>query len=206
MADVPREGREGPGEPPVRPGAHDAEVAGTLIEVVPNGAWAVRVLLCATFPAVEEQVRGARRAVRRVLGAHPEFDAGDAELLVSELAGNAVRHSGSRVFTVELACTWSGALRIVLVDEGRGSTTPHLRAGGPSDLGGRGLRLVNELAGRWGVVRERGGRLAVWCELGGGPQPYARPGLRGGRRLARRVRDGDPGFPKVGYGLVAGRW
>ncbi|TNY36552.1 ATP-binding protein [Thermomonospora catenispora] len=204
MADVPDEHRGRHGDEPVRSTGDGTAAPRDMIGTVPNGSWAVQVLLCATFPAAEEQVRRARRTVRQVLAACPEFDSGDAELLVSELAGNAVRHSGSRMFGLELARTWNGALRIALADDGRGVTTPHLRVGGLSDTGGRGLRLVEELASRWGMVRARGGGQAVWCELDRAPRPHAAADLpfSGLRPYGHAVPAPGPSWGRA----AAGRW
>ena len=96
-----------------------------------------------------ERARVARAFTVGVLGpGHPCGD--DAALLVSELFGNSVRHSGSgaKGETVTVAVRAVGGVVRVEV----------------TDRGGRGLRLVAELAARWGW-RRRGGRTVTWFEL-----------------------------------------
>jgi len=80
-----------------------------------------------------------------------------AALLVSELVTNAVQHGAGEIrLTMEI--TRSGA-RFAVSDEGGG--TPVVRAEPGAD-GGWGLRLVVQLAKRWGVQQ---GRTVVWFEL-----------------------------------------
>jgi anti-sigma regulatory factor (Ser/Thr protein kinase) len=90
----------------------------------------------------------------------------DVRLLVTELITNAVRHgslrSGDRV-TLR-ASVDDEVVRIEVRDPGRdGEVAP--RTPGPRG-GGYGLQLVELLARRWGVERDRG--TVVWCELSAG--------------------------------------
>jgi signal transduction histidine kinase len=83
-----------------------------------------------------------------------------AELVVSELVTNALRHARTRS-RLELSET-AGCLRIEVVDFGRGGAVkadPDL-----SDLGGRGLMLVEAMTQRWGA-RHDGTEHLVWCEI-----------------------------------------
>jgi len=121
-----------------------------------------------TIPAVPEQVRAARVFVAGVLGrSHPQVSA--AELLVSELVSNSVRHSGSAVpgGTVTVTVTAGNAAVRVEVTDHSGDGAPVLLPVGPGNgdaEGGRGMRLVDALAARWGY--ERGSGLATtWFEL-----------------------------------------
>jgi anti-sigma regulatory factor (Ser/Thr protein kinase) len=89
-----------------------------------------------------------------------------AILLVSEVFGNSVRHSGSGApgETVTVAViAGDGVVRIEVTDRA-GPGTPELRAVSRDAEGGRGLQLVVGLAARWGW-RRRGGRLVTWFEL-----------------------------------------
>lgn len=109
-----------------------------------------------------ERARAARVFVSEVLGpGHPCGDA--AVLLVSEIFGNSVRHSGSAAAgeTVTVA-VWAGngVVRVEVTDRA-GPAVPELRPAGRDAEGGRGLQLV---AARWGW-RRRGGRLVTWFEL-----------------------------------------
>ena len=82
-----------------------------------------------------------------------------AALLTSELVTNSVRYSGSA--WVEVAFTLGiGMLRIEVSDQSRQTVQPRT----PDIDGGWGLRLVGELATRWGVDRQRAGK-TIWVEL-----------------------------------------
>ena len=81
-----------------------------------------------------------------------------AVLLISELVTNAVLH-GSGEIRLLIDVRGRGDARFAVCDEGRG--TPVVRPE-PGPDGGWGLRLVGQLARRWGV---REGRTQVWFEL-----------------------------------------
>jgi anti-sigma regulatory factor (Ser/Thr protein kinase) len=84
-----------------------------------------------------------------------------AVLLTSELATNAVLHSGCEHFTVEVTQI-GGASRIAVSD-----CHPNLRPRrDDDDEGGRGLALVADLAERWGIQDQPAGAgKTVWFEL-----------------------------------------
>ena len=112
-----------------------------------------------------ERARAARAFVSEVLG--PGHPCGDvAALLVSEIFGNSVRHSGSGADgeTVTVAVRVGDGIVRVEVTDRAGPGTPKLRPAGRDAEGGRGLQLVAALAARWGS-RRRGGRMVVWFEL-----------------------------------------
>jgi anti-sigma regulatory factor (Ser/Thr protein kinase) len=115
-----------------------------------------------------EQTRVARAFVSGVLGpGHPCGD--EAALLVSELFGNSVRHSGSGApgETVTVAVSaGDGMVRVEVTDRG-GPGVPELSPAGRDAEGGRGLQLVAGLTARWGW-RRRGGRTVTWFELSHG--------------------------------------
>jgi anti-sigma regulatory factor (Ser/Thr protein kinase) len=84
------------------------------------------------------------------------------EVIVSELASNAVRHAGT---TFKVALTMGTEVRIEVAD---GSPSPPvLRHAGPADTGGRGLVLVDAYADRWGYDPVATGKV-VWAELRAG--------------------------------------
>ncbi len=89
----------------------------------------------------------------------------EAQLVVSELASNAVLHSGCPPDDeVEvLAELLPDAVRIVVRDGGLSGNVPARRDREPLEPGGMGLRVVEALARRWGS--ERDGILSVWAEL-----------------------------------------
>jgi anti-sigma regulatory factor (Ser/Thr protein kinase) len=108
------------------------------------------------------RVATARKIARKAVAEHPSCDV--AELLVSELVSNAVRHSGSQFVTLVIATLGDGELRISVTDQGRGGL-PRLAGGGPDDEQGRGVRMVDRLAKRWGINREGPAGMTVWFEL-----------------------------------------
>ncbi|GAA1293947.1 hypothetical protein Psi02_42340 [Planotetraspora silvatica] len=108
-------------------------------------------------------VTEARRFVTAFLRDWPCLEA--AELIVSELATNAVRHSASGRFGGRFMVTIrvvSNGLWLGVLDEG-GPHSPQLSAGS-DDEGGRGLMLVSALAAQWGVCGDEHGR-TVWAVL-----------------------------------------
>lgn len=83
-----------------------------------------------------------------------------ARLLVTELATNALMHAGSEI---TLSIALDGDLHVEVVDDS--SDMPVLVIDiDPVAAHGRGLRLVNRLASRWGAER-RGRGKAVWFDL-----------------------------------------
>ena len=124
-----------------------------------------------TFPAWATSVADARGYVADQLGAPgwahlvPPQLCQTAALLVSELATNAVRHSGAREFVVEIqVLTDQGLVWIGVTDDGSGFPTP--RTPPVTAEHGRGLQLVGTLADRWGARRRRDTtRKTVWFEL-----------------------------------------
>jgi anti-sigma regulatory factor (Ser/Thr protein kinase) len=89
-----------------------------------------------------------------------------AVLLLSELFGNSVRHSGSGApgETVTVAARAGDGMVQVEVADRSGPGVPELRPADCDAEGGRGLQLVAGLAARWGW-RRRGGRTVTWFEI-----------------------------------------
>jgi len=86
----------------------------------------------------------------------------EAELLVSELATNAVLH-GAPPITVRVECDGSDGLHVSVTD---GDPEPPLpREAGPEDGSGRGIRLVDVISDRWGVHPHPGDGKEVWFQL-----------------------------------------
>ena len=92
--------------------------------------------------------------------------------MVSEIASNAVRHTASGDGSwFDLTVTASGyAARVEIADRGS-SSEPRIpdQSGEAGALtGGRGLRIVDALADRWGARGDELGRV-VWFEVTGKP-------------------------------------
>lgn len=122
-----------------------------------------------TIPGRPEAVSGVRAFTAGLLG-RDCASTSTAVLLVSELVTNSIQHSRSRCSGGIVAVTLialAGGLRAEVHDEGS-TTVPTLRSE-PSpapDLeeGGRGLRLVDTLAARWGYCRDAASAV-TWFEL-----------------------------------------
>ena len=84
-----------------------------------------------------------------------------AQIVVTELASNAVRHARSP-FSVSIR-SGDSTVRIAVHDGS--SAVPVLRDDIPADPSGRGMPLIAELASRWGVDLVSDGK-DVWAELG----------------------------------------
>ena len=111
-------------------------------------------------PQAPRKARTALAALDGLLGG--AF--GDVQLLVSELVTNGVRHAGLRPgerLRVSVALV-EDRVRVEVADPGPGFEHGPL-APDPTRPGGWGLRLVEELAQRWGV--ERDGETIVWFEV-----------------------------------------
>ncbi|WIX75003.1 ATP-binding protein [Amycolatopsis carbonis] len=89
--------------------------------------------------------------------------ADDAQLIVTELATNAVQHGKGKP-VLRLKYTGS-VVRLEIADDS--TALPATRESGPD--GGWGLRLVQELSLAWGVTPGASGKV-VWCELGRTPR------------------------------------
>ncbi|MGH3437139.1 MAG: ATP-binding protein [Sciscionella sp.] len=123
------------------------------------------------FAGEPSSVAVARVETRQFVGDIPRRD--DAELIVSELATNAIRHSASRErhgeYELRLLLQ-PGWLRIEVVDQGTPTvSTP----AGPSDeaIGsvyhresGRGLEIVDAVADKWGYDQDTD-RGTWWAEV-----------------------------------------
>ena len=84
-----------------------------------------------------------------------------AELLVSELVGNAVRHTGCQMLGVSVRLA-NGSVRVSVRDSSR--SLPVVIHAGSSEESGRGLALIGMLADSWGVKEVPFGKI-VWVDL-----------------------------------------
>jgi anti-sigma regulatory factor (Ser/Thr protein kinase) len=112
------------------------------------------------FPADARSVGASRRYVKEVLSLQAQAHIDAAELMVSELATNSVKHAHSG-FTVSIDDS-GGEIRVEVRDTGRGQ--PVLRSPTPIEPSGRGLRIVEALSRAWGTVDSARGK-TVWFTL-----------------------------------------
>ncbi|MCA6094198.1 ATP-binding protein [Streptomyces sp. SCA3-4] len=116
------------------------------------------------LPSRPHSAVAARRLTQTVVLRHwglPPQVAEHAVLLVSELVGNAVRHTGARFFGLRMLRR-RGWLRMELRDPSRG--LPCLLPVRETDVSGRGLFLVDKLSDRWGVDLLARGK-TTWFEM-----------------------------------------
>jgi len=157
-------------------------VAGLLEELLPEEAEddvavlalrvrpaAVLASRSAALAAVPSSARAARRLLAAVLaeaGCADPDRAAVAELLVSELATNAIHHGAGPEIAVDVvvraAAGASSVLRVEVADAS--PARPVRRHAAPTDEGGRGLELVALVASAWGTSERPVGK-AVWFEL-----------------------------------------
>jgi anti-sigma regulatory factor (Ser/Thr protein kinase) len=108
--------------------------------------------------------RCARTSLSQVLPPGPPLD--DAILVASELVTNAVHFSGcTSAERIGLhVALHDGALCVAVHDPARTQHAPEQLEHDPERIGGHGLRIVAQLALRWGVETHDDGR-CVWAEL-----------------------------------------
>jgi anti-sigma regulatory factor (Ser/Thr protein kinase) len=112
------------------------------------------------LPSRPSSARLARRLARGAMGGCAEPVVETAELLISELVSNAVRHaSSSPVMRIDVD---SGTVRVAVCDDSQ--LTPDVRHADLDAEGGRGLLLVEALATSWGWSRTEDGK-QVWFTL-----------------------------------------
>ncbi|MER5513259.1 ATP-binding protein [Streptomyces sp. NPDC002763] len=121
------------------------------------------------FPAVTASIAAARHWVRDSvegfggpLRQHRMIQT--AELLVSEMITNAIRHG---VGPPLIRLTWNGRLLRIAVSD-YSDRWPRMRVTKNTEPGGFGMQLLERLAYRWGVTPRHPGK-TVWVELGLAP-------------------------------------
>jgi anti-sigma regulatory factor (Ser/Thr protein kinase) len=101
----------------------------------------------------------ARRAVAERFATHPRVD--DLLVCVSEVVSNAVKHTQS---AAEMRVSQRGETVRVEVLDADAHRPPALGEPDPLAPSGRGLRILDHLAARWGSHPAGDGK-AVWFEL-----------------------------------------
>jgi anti-sigma regulatory factor (Ser/Thr protein kinase) len=117
-----------------------------------------------TIPSGPDAPARARHAVRALCTA---CSCTAAELVVSELVTNAVRHSPTQPGeAIELETTLEDdLLRIAVTDRGEGFTHDGSPPLASQRVGGWGLHMVREISRRWWVEHVAGGGTRVVAEL-----------------------------------------
>lgn len=116
------------------------------------------------MPGTTAMVPLIRRWVREVLATSPFADT--LELIVSELATNAVRHSASGqaggIVRIELAET-DAEITASVYDDGPRSGAPTDWTVSAVDDFGRGLKIVNAFSTKWGEEKPEDGGRCTWA-------------------------------------------
>ncbi|MFG2086944.1 ATP-binding protein [Spirillospora sp. NPDC048824] len=147
-----------------------------------------------TLPGVRRSVGCARSFVREVAGGRRGPDGvmvddtvlddtvlDDMVTVASETVANAITHTASGLEGGEVTLVlWAGdgVFRLEVADDGATGQRPHVKEEVGAESG-RGMRIVEALASRWGF-RIEGARTVVWAEF---PAPAAE----------KRDRDRDRG-------------
>jgi anti-sigma regulatory factor (Ser/Thr protein kinase) len=120
------------------------------------------------FPATNESVAEVRQWVSQVVteGGHGEV-ASTVELLVSELATNAIWHAGGDRYLVEVDLNGHVVAAVCDADP----TAPVPLVATTTETSGRGLAIVEALSERWGAQIHRDGK-CVWFQLAADPPTH----------------------------------
>lgn len=138
------------------------------------------------LPPTADSVGRARAVVRDVGAGLPGDVLADAELLVSELMSNAVRHGGGAIRLT--ASLHAGGLTVAVFDAG--TEQPQMRSEDPERTvaSGRGLRMVEQLAAEWGVDVGDDGK-TVWFRMLAAPVETRPDGEEPSRPVGARHRN-----------------
>jgi anti-sigma regulatory factor (Ser/Thr protein kinase) len=200
IATLARQADRWPGCALVLADAEPALAAGAGVRSYPSVA-AVRLAradgrardhLRETMPAAPIAAPLARRLVERACRAWSVPDLMEpAQLVVTELVANAVRHAGHGLAVS--ASLRDGQLRISVADDD--PVLPRPGAAGPTDEHGRGLLMVETISRDWGAMRLTTGKV-VWARFGRGDQPRTGPFGRGDQPRTGPFGRGDQ--PRTG--------
>ncbi|MFJ5866802.1 ATP-binding protein [Streptomyces parvus] len=117
------------------------------------------------FEAAPAQLSGLRRAVRSQLGFWGvSAVAEEAELVVTELGANVIKHVGYDVAASLVLELRKGRVRLEIHDRSRALPASSAEVCAENDECGRGLHLIAAMAYDWGSARTATGKF-VWCEL-----------------------------------------
>jgi anti-sigma regulatory factor (Ser/Thr protein kinase) len=115
------------------------------------------------FQAFPAEVGLLRRRIRGALGQWGASAlAEEAELVVTELATNVIKHVGEGTAATLVLEPRQDRLRVELHDGSHNGPGPG--SGDCDDECGRGLHLISSMSLEWGTLLTASGK-AVWCEL-----------------------------------------
>jgi anti-sigma regulatory factor (Ser/Thr protein kinase) len=124
-------------------------------------------LLSLDLPSRPEAPAAARKALTSLNGALHLISSErlrDAQLLISEIVANAVRHGSPDTETVGIRVRATEAvMRVEVTDAGKGFDPARTPGHSLDGSGGWGLEIVAALAHRWGVEQEAA--MTVWFEI-----------------------------------------
>jgi hypothetical protein len=142
---------------------------------VPSAWWETPAVTSRPLSPVLEESRNARQFVREMLTCWGlSYLSDDAELIIAELVGNAVRHGLRAAPQLRQSAEWPSALRLCLlrrVGEVMLAVTdpsddiPAPKAPSEGGESGRGLQIVGALSYVWGWSPIEGHGKAVWAVL-----------------------------------------
>lgn len=152
-----------------------------MLAIVQPRAYALSMaeeaLLSLELPARAAAAGAARKALTALNGSlhlvSPERLL-DAQLLISEVVTNAVRHGGGCEAPVQVTVRAnSETMRVEVGDQGPGFDPAQIAAPSPQATERWGLQLVAALAHRWGADIEQG--TVVWFEIDRPQRPKPLP-------------------------------
>jgi anti-sigma regulatory factor (Ser/Thr protein kinase) len=114
-----------------------------------------------TFPRHIRAASSARQFVRRATAGHPAAD--EALLVAGELIANSLAHAVDATAVTVTVAVSQAFIRIDVHDDGT-LGIPHMREAGPDAEDGRGFRIINQVAQRWGFIREHA-HSCCWAEV-----------------------------------------
>nr|WP_127893169.1 ATP-binding protein [Streptomyces sp. S10(2018)] len=124
------------------------------------------------FEALPSELRPLRRAVVAQLGQWGvPVACEEAELVVTELATNVIKHVGEGASATLVLELKDRRLRVEMHDRSR--SLPALRSADCDAECGRGLHMLAAMALDWGAIGTAVGK-AVWCEISLGSQMMCR--------------------------------
>ena len=117
-----------------------------------------------TLPLTPTAALQARHEIRaQLVSWYLAEHADTVELIVTELVTNAMQHGEPRGTVAVALAADAQRIRVSVIDAS--ALRPVARQVEADETSGRGMRIVEALADRWGVDDLAGGRKEVWVEV-----------------------------------------